>query len=182
MRPLLLALLAAAALTAQFQSPARYPTEADAVARAAEIDAGRAELLGPDAAVVSTHSQVTIRFHVGRAGLATGGGLRIATAHDFGWDIWGGARLQTDDAAAPNFLAYRTSSGSALRWTFYPQGGAGSLFGPVLGTGAFIAIEEFLSGLTVYWQLYFGLFLVLVVLFGRGGLHGFFEWLFRRRS
>lgn len=61
-------------------------------------------------------------------------------------------------------------------------GGAGSLFGPVLGTGAFIAIEELLSGFTVYWQLYFGLFLVLVVLFGRGGLHGFFEWLFRRRS
>ncbi len=61
-------------------------------------------------------------------------------------------------------------------------GGAGSLFGPVLGTGAFITLEEFLSGFTVYWQLYFGIFLVLVVLFGRGGLHGFIEWLFRRRS
>ncbi|KAA3623701.1 MAG: branched-chain amino acid ABC transporter permease [Proteobacteria bacterium] len=61
-------------------------------------------------------------------------------------------------------------------------GGAGSLFGPVLGTAAFIAIEEFLSGFTVYWQLIFGVFLILVVLFGRGGLHGFIESLSRRRS
>ncbi len=61
-------------------------------------------------------------------------------------------------------------------------GGAGTLFGPVLGTAAFITIEEFLSGFTVYWQLYFGIFLVLVVLFGRGGLHGLIERVFRRRS
>ena len=51
-------------------------------------------------------------------------------------------------------------------------GGAGSIFGPVLGTAAFILIEEMLSGFTVYWQLYFGLFLVGVVLFARGGLAG----------
>lgn len=51
-------------------------------------------------------------------------------------------------------------------------GGAGSLFGPVLGTVAFIAIEEWLSGITVYWQLLFGIFLILVVLFGKGGLSG----------
>lgn len=61
-------------------------------------------------------------------------------------------------------------------------GGAGSLFGPVLGTAAFIAIEEFLSGFTVYWQLFFGIFLILVVLFGRGGLHGMIEAIARRRS
>ena len=51
-------------------------------------------------------------------------------------------------------------------------GGAGSLFGPVLGTAAFVLIEEVLSGFTIYWQLYFGLFLVAVVLFVRGGLDG----------
>jgi branched-chain amino acid transport system permease protein len=51
-------------------------------------------------------------------------------------------------------------------------GGAGSLFGPVLGTAAFLLLEQFLSGLTVYWQLLFGLLLILVVLFGRGGITG----------
>jgi branched-chain amino acid transport system permease protein len=61
-------------------------------------------------------------------------------------------------------------------------GGAGSLFGPVLGTAAFITIEEILSAYTVYWQLPFGLLLVLVVLFGRGGLNGLIERFSRRRS
>ena len=59
-------------------------------------------------------------------------------------------------------------------------GGAGSLFGPVLGAAAFILIEELLSGLTVYWQLYFGLFLIAVVLFGKGGLDGLVSRLSRR--
>jgi len=51
-------------------------------------------------------------------------------------------------------------------------GGAGSLFGPVMGASAFIIVEELLSGITVYWQLIFGLMLIAVVLFVRGGLDG----------
>ncbi len=51
-------------------------------------------------------------------------------------------------------------------------GGAGSLFGPVLGTAVFLILEEFLSALTVYWQIVFGPVLILVVLFGRGGIDG----------
>ncbi len=54
-------------------------------------------------------------------------------------------------------------------------GGAGSLFGPVLGTAAFIIVEEILSEITVYWQLFFGIFLILVVMFGKGGLSGLIE-------
>ena len=54
-------------------------------------------------------------------------------------------------------------------------GGAGSLFGPVLGTAAFIIVEEILSGITVHWQLYFGIFLILVVMFGKGGLSGLID-------
>ena len=60
-------------------------------------------------------------------------------------------------------------------------GGAGSLFGPVLGTAAFITIEELLSGITIYWQLLFGIFLILVVLFGKGGLSGLIDRLERRK-
>jgi branched-chain amino acid transport system permease protein len=48
-------------------------------------------------------------------------------------------------------------------------GGASSLFGPVLGAAAFILLEEWLSGITIYWQLPFGAILILTVLFNRGG-------------
>ncbi len=51
-------------------------------------------------------------------------------------------------------------------------GGAGSWFGPVLGAAAFLLLEEVLSGITLYWQLIFGLFLIAVVLFVRGGIDG----------
>ena len=51
-------------------------------------------------------------------------------------------------------------------------GGAGSWFGPVLGAAAFLLLEEILSGITLYWQLIFGLFLIAVVRFARGGIDG----------
>ena len=51
-------------------------------------------------------------------------------------------------------------------------GGAGSLLGPVLGAAAFVLLEEWLSGITLYWQLLFGLLLISVVLFARGGIDG----------
>lgn len=51
-------------------------------------------------------------------------------------------------------------------------GGAASTAGPLLGAAAFIVIEELLSSLTVYWHLPFGLMLIAVVLFARGGLTG----------
>lgn len=49
-------------------------------------------------------------------------------------------------------------------------GGLGTLFGPVLGAFAFLLLEELLSGWTVHWQVIFGPFLILVVLFLRGGI------------
>ena len=54
-------------------------------------------------------------------------------------------------------------------------GGAGSALGPLLGAAAFILLEEFLSGFSIYWPLAFGLILVVVVLFYRGGLDGLLE-------
>ncbi|MEM7250392.1 MAG: branched-chain amino acid ABC transporter permease [Pseudomonadota bacterium] len=51
-------------------------------------------------------------------------------------------------------------------------GGTASVFGPVLGASTFILMEEWLSGITVYWQLIFGPFLIVVVLFVKGGLNG----------
>jgi branched-chain amino acid transport system permease protein len=40
----------------------------------------------------------------------------------------------------------------------------------VFGAIAFLLLEEFLSDLTVHWQIIFGPFLILVVLFARGGI------------
>ncbi len=54
-------------------------------------------------------------------------------------------------------------------------GGAGALIGPVLGTAAFILLEEFLSSLWLYWQLVFGAILILVVLFAKEGISGFLK-------
>ena len=55
-------------------------------------------------------------------------------------------------------------------------GGTATLFGPLLGTIAFVVLEEFLSSITVYWHLIFGVMLVALVLYGKGGIHG---WLSR---
>lgn len=52
-------------------------------------------------------------------------------------------------------------------------GGMGTVFGPVFGTTIYLLLEEYLSRLWVYWQLPFGVLLVLVVLYARGGLTGF---------
>ena len=51
-------------------------------------------------------------------------------------------------------------------------GGIGRLHGAIIGAIVFLLIEEFLSGATEHWKMIFGPFLVLVVLFARGGLIG----------
>ena len=61
-------------------------------------------------------------------------------------------------------------------------GGVGSLFGPLIGTIAFVTLEEFLSSITVYWHLIFGLMLVALVLYGKGGIHGWMSLLDRKRD
>jgi branched-chain amino acid transport system permease protein len=54
-------------------------------------------------------------------------------------------------------------------------GGLGSLQGAVLGAAAFLLLEEELSGLTEHWRMIFGPFLILVVLFARGGIMGLLQ-------
>ena len=49
-------------------------------------------------------------------------------------------------------------------------GGVATTVGPVLGAVAFLLIEEVLSTFTVYWQLPFGILLMLVVMYSKGGL------------
>lgn len=99
-----------------YESNARYRTERDAEARATELGVGQAEFVGSDSATVGEFGEFRLRFTVGEAGMATGGGLRVATQHDFEWDMWGGVRLQEGDPSQANFVTYRTSTGAPLRW------------------------------------------------------------------
>lgn len=53
-------------------------------------------------------------------------------------------------------------------------GGMGSLIGPVTGALVFLLLADTLAGLTEHWHIIFGPFLILVVLFVRGGIDGLF--------
>lgn len=51
-------------------------------------------------------------------------------------------------------------------------GGTARLFGPVVGAVLFVLLEHLLGGVSDYWHIWFGLLLLLIVLFGRGGVIG----------
>ncbi|MTI42792.1 branched-chain amino acid ABC transporter permease [Roseibium hamelinense] len=51
-------------------------------------------------------------------------------------------------------------------------GGMGHLHGAILGAIAYMVLEETLSGYTEHWRLIFGPLLILIVLYGKGGLLG----------
>ncbi len=51
-------------------------------------------------------------------------------------------------------------------------GGTARVFGPVVGAVLFVVLEHYLGGLSDYWHIWFGLLLLLIVLFGRGGIIG----------
>ena len=52
-------------------------------------------------------------------------------------------------------------------------GGAGRLYGGLVGAAVFMIAQDWLSGIDpVYWQFWIGFFLVVIVLFARGGILG----------
>jgi branched-chain amino acid transport system permease protein len=77
-----------------------------------------------------------------------------------------------------NFTSFVTPE--TMSWTSSAElifmvivGGVSTVTGPIVGALVFLLIEEFLGGVTVYWHFWFGLFLIAVVLFAKGGLVGF---------
>ncbi|MHA7875432.1 branched-chain amino acid ABC transporter permease [Roseivivax sp.] len=60
-------------------------------------------------------------------------------------------------------------------------GGIGTLTGAIGGAVAALLLEEFLGMVTDHWQLWFGLFLVLMVLFSPRGITGLVEQIGRRK-
>lgn len=51
-------------------------------------------------------------------------------------------------------------------------GGVGRLFGPVIGAAVFVTLEHWLGDLTDFWHIWLGMILLVIVLFGRGGIIG----------
>ncbi len=73
------------------------------------------------------------------------------------------------DFVSPSMM-YWTRSGDLI--IMVVLGGMSSTFGPLFGAIALLVLEEFLSGITEYWQIILGPLLLLVVLFARGGIDG----------
>jgi branched-chain amino acid transport system permease protein len=76
---------------------------------------------------------------------------------------------------APAFMTWQRSGELIVMVVL---GGMGTLHGAIIGAMAFILLEEALYRITEDWKLIFGPMLVLVALFARGGILGFFR---RRR-
>jgi branched-chain amino acid transport system permease protein len=84
-----------------------------------------------------------------------------------------GALLANNTDFVSPAAMYWTRSGDLMVMVIL--GGMGSMFGPVIGAIAFLLLEEFLSQVTEYWALIMGPLLLLIVLFGRGGIVGLME-------
>ncbi len=57
-------------------------------------------------------------------------------------------------------------------------GGTGRLYGGLVGAAVFMIAQDYLSGINpVYWQLWLGILLIVIVLFARGGILGGAEML-----
>jgi branched-chain amino acid transport system permease protein len=81
-----------------------------------------------------------------------------------------GALLANNTDFVSPAVMYWTRSGDLMVMVIL--GGMGTLFGPVLGAVVYLVLEELLSQVTEYWALIMGPLLLLVVLFGRGGIMG----------
>ncbi len=81
-----------------------------------------------------------------------------------------GALLANNTDFVSPAVMYWTRSGDLMVMVIL--GGMGTLFGPVVGAVVYLLLEEFLSQITEYWALIMGPLLLLIVLFGRGGIMG----------
>jgi len=81
-----------------------------------------------------------------------------------------GALLANQTLFLSPSIMHWTRSGEIMMMVIL--GGMGTLFGPVAGAAAYLALENVLSGFTGHWQAVLGPLLVVVVLFSRGGILG----------
>jgi branched-chain amino acid transport system permease protein len=108
-------------------------------------------------APVATRLVAVYTVSAGVAGVA--GGLLVQTTQFVGLDVFGFPR-------------------SADLMIMLVLGGAGRLYGGLVGAAVFMIAHHWLSDINpIYWQFWLGLLLVVVVLYGRGGILGALEGL-----
>jgi branched-chain amino acid transport system permease protein len=77
--------------------------------------------------------------------------------------------VTTQQFVSPADMAW-TRSGELI--VMVVLGGTSAIWGPVAGAAVFLLLELGLSGLSIHWQLGFGLLIILMVVFLRSGLTG----------
>ena len=107
---------------------------------------------------------------------------RLVAAFTLGAAIAGvaGALLaQTTQFVGLDVLSFNRSAELLIMLVL---GGAGRLYGAILGAAVFMIAQDYLSGINpVYWQFWLGLLLVAFVFFVRGGILGAVATAWRRR-
>lgn len=84
--------------------------------------------------------------------------------------VAGGLIAQTTQFVGIDGLSFQRSAELMI---ILVLGGAGRLYGGLVGALVFMIAQDYLSGIDpVYWQFWLGFFLVLIVLFARGGILG----------
>lgn len=79
--------------------------------------------------------------------------------------------------ASATYMFYHVS-GEGVVWTII--GGAGTLFGPVIGTALLIVVREELSNMWEHYPILVGIVVILTVIFAPKGLMGFWNALLDR--
>jgi branched-chain amino acid transport system permease protein len=70
-------------------------------------------------------------------------------------------------------LLFWTTSGNVVMMTII--GGVGTLVGPVVGSGIFLVLQEYLTEFFNVWEMVFGLIIVAVVLLAPRGVYGLYR-------
>ena len=101
---------------------------------------------------------------------AVGKTLRKGEAPGAMAGVAGGVLAQTTQFVGLDVFGFPRSADLMIMLVL---GGAGRLYGGLVGATVFMVAHHYLSDLNpVYWQFWLGLLLVIVVLYGRGGILG----------
>lgn len=106
--------------------------------------------------------------------------VAVYTVAAFYAGVAGALAAQTTQFASPDYVAFHRSADALLMLVF---GGAGHLYGGLIGSIVFRTMQDVLGGITPqYWQFWLGATLVGLVLFVRGGILGLLAGLRDRLS
>ena len=84
--------------------------------------------------------------------------------------VAGALLAQTTQFVGIDSLGFPRSAGLLIMVVL---GGAGRLYGGLVGAAIFMIAQDYLSGIDpVYWEFWIGFFIVAIVLFARGGILG----------